>query len=429
MDDRLFVELRDELVNDILPYWEQWAWDKENGGFYGAIGNDNRGDPSEWRGIVMVSRFLWTYSAAARFLKDGPATDLEGRDMKDRAYSCMEMASKACAYMMKSFLDTHNGGMYWSVRPDGSPLVTRKQVYGNAFALYALSEYAAAIKEVLGNESSARPIMDSALWLFGLLEDKARDSRDGGYWEALGEDWSPTKETKLSDKDIDCDKSMNTNLHVMEAYTNLYRNLPLVYPEKEAERQSVGDALQDLVRVHVDRILNRKDWHLDLYFCRDWTRTGEDEISYGHDIEASWLLWEAAEVLGDAALKEYVRPVAIAVADTALREGWDGATGGFEDTMSQEGERRTVRIWWNQAEALNGFYNAWEMTGDGKYAAAVEKEWTWIRDFQRDREHGEWFWAVSKEGRPALGEVKGGNWKTSYHNARCCMELLRRSGK
>lgn len=455
MDERLFAELWDELTEDILPFWMKRAKDAEHGGFYGAIGSDSKGDPTEWRGIVMVSRFLWTYSAAARFLNGSSAQETaSARDAASRrtagpaaasaagtssgseaaakvssapgSASCMEMAAYAYAYMMQCFADSRDGGMFWSVTADGSPLVTRKQVYGNAFALYALSEYAAALRDVSGAEGDARSVMDEALRLFCILEEKAQDRNCGGYWEALARDWQPTQETRLSDKDIDCDKSMNTNLHVMEAYTNLYRTLPLVCPEKQAERRAVGTALEALVRVHADKILDRRDWHLDLYFNADWSRAGEDEISYGHDIEASWLLWEAAEVLGDEALKDSVRPVAVAVAETALREGWDESTGGFEDTMSPVGERRTVRIWWNQAEALNGFYNAWEMTGEAKYAAAVEKTWAWIRDFQRDREHGEWFWAVSKEGKPALQELKGGNWKTSYHNARCCMELLRR---
>ncbi|MCR5622529.1 MAG: AGE family epimerase/isomerase, partial [Treponema sp.] len=362
-----------------------------------------------------------------------------------------------------NFLDIRSGGMFWSVKTDGSPLVSRKQIYGNAFALYALSEYAAAVKEVLGREGAARYIMGEAVRLFGFLEDKARDKEYGGYWEALGEDWNPTTETKLSEKDIDCDKSMNTNLHVMEAYTNLYRTLPVVFPEMQDGRQDAGvsagaagvatstegvpvgaagvlastatvqgtlkAALEALVRVHVDKILDRKDWHLDLYFNKDWSQTGEDEISYGHDIEASWLLWEAAEVLGDGMLKDYVRPVAIAIADTALREGFDAATGGFEDKLEPDGTRRTVRVWWNQSEALNGFYNAWKMTGEEKYADAVEKVWAWVKAFQLDKENGEWFQEVTKEGRPCLDQVKGGNWKTSYHNARCCMELLRRSGK
>ncbi len=414
MNDTMFAELRDELTKDILPYWVKWAKDPGTRGFFGAITNDNRGDAKEWRGIVMVSRFLWTYSAASRFLKDA---------------SYLEMADWAYSYMMKNFLDIHNGGMFWSVNADGSPLLARKQIYGDAFSLYALSEYAAATKEILGKEDSARYIMGEALRIFRFLEDRALDKEYGGYWEALTEDWQRSKESRLSPKDIDCDKSMNTNLHVMEAYTNLYRTLPLVCPEKKAEHKALGETLAKLVHVHIEKILDAKDCHLNLYFNRDWSQVGEDEISYGHDIEASWLLWEAAEVLGDDELKAFVKPVAISIADRSLKEGWDEGTGGFEDTMSEMGERRTVRIWWNQAEALNGFYNAWEMTGDERYAAAVEKVWLWIRDFQRDKQNGEWFWAVSKEGKPALQEMKGGNWKTSYHNARCCMELLRRSGR
>lgn len=421
MDDKIFSELRDELTNDILPYWKKWACDKENGGFYGAIGNDNKGDANEWRGIVMVSRFLWSYSAAAR-LSGSSAS-------RPEASSCMDMADWAYSYMMKNFLDIHNGGMFWSVRPDGSPLVSRKQIYGNAFALYALSEYAAATKEIPGKEESARYIMGEALRLFSFLEDRALDREYGGYWEALSQDWKPTAETKLSDKDIDCDKSMNTNLHVMEAYANLFRTLPLVCPEKKAELEQLRESLEALVRVHVDKILDRKDWHLDLYFNKDWSRTGRDEISYGHDIEASWLIWEATELLNDAKLRDYVRPVAIAIADTALREGFDKSTGGFEDKLEPDGNRRTIRVWWNQAEAINGFYNAWEMTGDEKYRTAVEKVWGWVKAFQLDKQNGEWFQEVTKEGKPCLDQVKGGNWKTSYHNARCCMELLRRSGK
>lgn len=414
MDGKFFEELRDELTKDILPYWEKHARDRENGGFFGAIGNDNKGDAGEWRGIVMVSRFLWSYSAAARFLGD-------------RSY--MAMADYAYDYMEKCFSDGRNGGLFWSVRPDGSPLVRRKQVYGNAFALYALSEYAAAVREALGDDGRARGIMEEAVRLFALLEDKARDPEHGGYWEALAEDWTPTKETRLSDKDMDCDKSMNTNLHVMEAYTNLCRTLPLVCPEKKEELARLRKALEALVRVHADCILDRRDWHLDLYFNRDWSRTGEDEISYGHDIEASWLIWEAAELLGGGELEDYVRPAVIAVADTALREGWDAESGGFEDKKEEDGTRRTVRVWWNQAEAINGFYNAWQMTGEEKYLTATEKVWEWVKAFQLDKEGGEWFQEVGRDGKPCPGLVKGGNWKTSYHNARCCMELLRRAGK
>ena len=242
-------------------------------------------------------------------------------------------------------------------------------------------------------------------------------------------DWSKIKETRLSPKDIDCDKSMNTNLHVMEAYTNLYRNLAVVEHGDKNLRKHVGRSLESLIKVHVERILDPKDFHLDLYFNAKWRRIGENEVSYGHDIEASWLIWEAACELGNKKLMKGVRPIVLKIAEVSLDEGFDESTGGFENTMGEDKKRDTVRIWWNQAEALNGFYNAWQMTGDERFGAAVEKVWSWIRDYQRDKENGEWFWAVKKNGKSISKELKGGNWKTVYHNSRCCMELLRRSGR
>lgn len=411
MEERLFSEIKKELTGNILPFWEKYARDGA-GGFYGALDNDNVPDAKEWRSIVMVSRYLWSYSAAARLFGEP---------------SYLGMADDAFRYMMRTFFDSLNGGMYWSVSSDGKPLLARKQVYGEAFSIYALSEYAAAVKELRCKENQSRRIMDQALALFALLERFARDRVDGGYAEALAEDWSATKETSLSPKDIDCEKSMNTNLHVMEAYTNLHRTLSVVYPEKLHELRLVGEALASLIRVHTTRILNAKDMHLDLYFDRAWKQCGVDEISYGHDIEASWLLWEAGEELGQKSLLEEIRPIVLAIARTSLKEGFDAATGGFENCMSESGVRDTTRIWWNQAEALNGFYNAWEMTGEALFADAAEKVWGWIRDYQVDKKNGDWFAAVSKDGIPVLKEAKGGNWKTSYHNARACMELLRRS--
>ncbi len=412
MNNDFYNEIKDELVNNILPFWPKNAKDLATGGFYGSISNTGTHSAKEWRGIVMVSRFLWTYSAAARLLKDD---------------SYLEMADYAHDYMMKYFHDPYYGGMYWSVTSDGKPLVERKQIYGDAFSIYALSEYAAAIKELREEDEVSQLVMDQALEVYNLLEKHAYDPEFGGYYEAKARDWSDTAETKLSDKDIDCDKSMNTNLHVMEAYTNLYRTLAIVCPEKKSERKNVGLALRNLVEVHIEKILAKK-YHLTLYFDRNWKGTGPKEISYGHDIEASWLLWEAAEELKNIELKKLVKPVAIKIAQLSLVEGFDKSTGGFENTMDENGERDTTRIWWNQAEALNGFYNAWQMTGDMEFMDAAEGVWNWIKNYQRDSENGDWFWAVNSKGKPIKREAKGGNWKTSYHNARCCMELLRRSG-
>ena len=412
MDRTFCEEIRAELVENILPFWEKHAMDKSTGGFYGAISNANVVNQKEWRGIVMVSRFLWTYSAAARLLKDP---------------SYLEMADYAHRYMMKNFHDPYYGGMYWSVGPDGNPLVERKQIYGNAFSIYALSEYSAAIMELRGDEEPSRLVMDQALEIYNLLEQYAYDDEFGGYYEARQRDWTETEETKLSEKDIDCNKSMNTNLHVMEAYTNLYRTIDVVYPDRKNDRRTIGRALSNLVEIHIEKILAKK-YHLNLYFDRNWKAIGPKEISYGHDIEASWLLWEAAEELKSIELKKMVRPVAIKVAQLSLVEGYDKSTGGFENTMDENGTRDTTRIWWNQAEAMNGFYNAWQMTGDKEFMDAVYGIWEWIKAHQRDNENGEWFQAVSSKGKPVKRELKGGNWKTSYHNGRCCMEILRRSG-
>lgn len=411
MDKNFYKELEEELSKDILPYWEKYAKDTETEGFFGAIDNENNCDKNEWRGIVMVARFLWSYSAASRLYHK----------------ACyLDMADYAYKYMFSNFFDTLNGGMYWAVKANGDELDPRKQIYGEAFSIYAIAEYAAALKEVRNLDYPAQVVMDKALALYTMLEKFALDKKDGGYCEALNKDWSFTNDTKLSPKDIDCDKSMNTNLHVMEAYTNLYRNLPVVYPEQTDTRKLVGKSLENLVRVHVEKILNKNN-HLTLYFKKDWTHTGRDEISYGHDIEASWLLWEAANELQEQKLLEDIRPISINIARTALVEGYDIKTGGFEDTMLN-GKRDTTRIWWNQAEALNGFYNAWELTGEDNFNNAFLHEWDWIKNYQVDKKNGDWFWAVDKEGKPDLNEVKGGNWKTSYHNSRCCMELIKRSG-
>ena len=218
---------------------------------------------------------------------------------------------------------------------------------------------------------------------------------------------------------------MNTNLHVMEAYTNLYRTLPVVFPDAKAIRAEVGDSLAALVRITVDKIL-QPNAHLGMFFDMEWNLLAE-EISYGHDIEASWLLWEAACELDDEELKSEIRDTVIRVAQVALDEGFDHENGCMENFLLPPNRRDRTRVWWNQAESINGFYNAWKMTGEEKYSDAVLKNWKWIQDYQIDKKGGEWWNAVAPDGTPLLNEDKGGNWKTSYHNGRTCIELLRRS--
>ena len=416
MDAKFYESVKNELFNNILPYWDKYARDFQNKGFFGSIDNDNKQDFKCQRSIVMTSRFLWTYSAVARMTKDA---------------KYLEMADFAYDVIINKYFDKDNDGVFWSVMPDGTPKVDKKQIYGEAFCCYGLSEYAAAVKELApskmsGEEALSEAAMNQALDIYNLLEKYAYDPEFGGYVEARARDWSKTDDMILSPKDMNCPKSMNTNLHVMEAYTNLYRTLPVVFADAKSIRAEVGESLSELVRITVDKIL-QPNAHLGMFFDMKWTLL-MDEVSYGHDIEASWLLWEAACELGDEELKSEIRDTVIRVAKVALDEGFDKENACLENFLRNGGkDRDRTRVWRNQAEAMNGFYNAWEMTGDKEYEEACEREWNWILNHQIDKEHGEWWSALDVNGNPILKEDKGGNWKTSYHNGRTCMELLRRS--
>lgn len=408
MNSSIFSEIKDELLNDILPYWENHSKDYENKGFFGEIDNNNVCNKKISRSIVMTSRFLWAFSAAARLTKNS---------------SYLKTAEFAYEIIKTKYIDYENGGVFWSVTPEGRPDVSKKQIYGQAFCCYGLSEFAAAQKELKNNIELACESMNESLKIFDLLEKFALDSKDGGYVEARAKNWAETKDMILSPKDMNCPKSMNTNLHVMEAYTNLYRTLPVIFSDSP-EQKKVGNSLKNLILVTVEKIL-QKNGHLGMFFDMNWNLLF-DEFSYGHDIEASWLLWEAACELKDENLKSQIRKTVIFTAEVALNEGFDIQNGCMENFL-RNGKRNRNRVWWNQAEALNGFYNAWEMTGEKKFEDAVELQWKWIRDFQVDKKGGEWWAELDENAKPILKEPKGGNWKTAYHSARACMELLRRS--
>lgn len=420
MNTKFYDSVRQELFGNILPYWEKYARDTVNKGFFGKIDNDNNCNTACERSIVMTSRFLWTYSAVARM-------------EKDEKY--LEMADFAYDVIINKFFDKKNDGVYWSVLPDGTPKVSKKQIYGEAFCCYGLSEYAAAVKELREKGSCAcedqeketlsEEAMNHALDIYYLIEKYAYDPENGGYVEARAENWKPTKDMILSSKDMNCPKSMNTNLHVMEAYTNLYRTLPVVFEDSKSVRKEVGESLAALVRTTCECIL-QKNAHLGMFFEMDWTLLA-DEISYGHDIEASWLLWEAVCELDDEEIKEEIRDTVIRIAQVALDEGFDHENGCMENFLRDNGTvRDKTRVWWNQAESMNGFFNAWQMTGDEKFIQACEKQWSWIENHQVDKAGGEWWNAIDENGNPILEEDKGGNWKTSYHNGRTCLEIMRR---
>ena len=386
--DRIEADLR----GNILPFWIERVADRAAGTFVGALSNDLVPDRTVERGALLTTRILWTYSAAFGHYRD-PA--------------CLAMADLAYADLMQRYHDPLHDGFFWSVAPDGRVSRDRKQVYGQAFAIYALAEYHAA---------TGRPEpLDRAIAVFHRLERQAQDRVHGGYFEAFARDWSPIADLRLSAVDQNDPKSQNTMLHVMEAFTRLLT----VWPDAGLRR-----ALRDLVEVMLTRIVDPQTFHLGLFFTNDWRRTS-DKISYGHDIEAAWLLSRAAEALGDAALTARITRIACRIADVTIAEGTD-TDGAIFNLGAPTGIIDDTREWWPQAEAVVGFLNAWQLSGEGRYLTAAEKTWGFIERHLIDRRHGEWFRGVTREGQVIDTFEKVGFWKCPYHNGRMGLEAVSR---
>ena len=381
-----------DLRRNILPFWMERVVDHTSGSFHGALSNDLMPDRTVERGALLTARILWTFSAAYGHYRDP-------------AY--LAMADYAHADLMQRYHDETHGGFFWSIAADGTVRRDRKQVYGQAFAIYALGEYHAA--------SGQRAPLDQAIKVFRLLETHAADRKDGGYFEAFARDWSPIADMRLSVVDQNDPKSQNTMLHVMEAYTRLLG----VWPDA-----GLKQALADLVELMLTRIVNPATSHLGLFFGNDWTPRS-DKISYGHDIEAAWLLGRAAEVLGDDRLTARVHALAVKIADVTLAEGTD-TDGGIYNLGGPAGLIDPVKEWWPQAEAVIGWLHAFQVSGDDRYLQAALRTWHFIESHLIDRRHGEWFRGVTRDGRVIASLEKVGFWKCPYHNGRMGLEAVTR---
>jgi cellobiose epimerase len=388
--------IRRELTGNILPFWTDRALDPD-GGFYGLIDCDLNVDRTAERSLVLNTRILWTFSAASRLAGGGH------RKVADHAFD----------YIMRKFRDTEYGGLFWMLDHDGNPVSDRKQIYGQAFGIYALAEYYRAAKNP---ESLA-----FARELFALIDRYGHDAAGGGYIEARARDWSALDDMRLSEKDLNCPKSMNTHLHVMEAYTNLLR----VWRDPLLEKRQT-----ELLRVIMDRVFNARTGHQIMFFEQDW-RPLSDMISFGHDIEASWLLVEAAETLGDEMLIKRAREIAVMLAWSIYRQGIDSDGSLFYEAYGNGALKDANKHWWAQAEAVVGFYNAYQLTGDPCFLNASRRAWNYIEEKIVDRRHGEWHAKLSPAGIPYRADQDGdaclaGPWKCPYHNARTCFEMLGR---
>jgi mannobiose 2-epimerase len=387
------AQVGEYLFRHYLPFWCGPALDRKNGGWMAWLSNDLKPDRSQPKGLIVNSRILWAFSAAHMARPES-------------VYA--EMAERAFDFLMSKFWDAQHGGAFWRLDDTGEVIDDSKKTYGQAFYIYALTEFHRAF----GNPAA----LERTKELFELIERHAHDAKSGGYTEVCNRDWSPAgADARLSEKDMNEKKSMNNHLHVLEAYTNLYR----AWPEP-----CVAERLRELIDIFLARILDAHTNHLHHFFNEQW-EVRSDTYTYGHDIEASWLLCEAAEGLGDAKLLARVRAVALPMADVVLREGiaHDGA-------LCYEGKSGEIidpgRDCWPQAEALVGFLNAFELSGDEKFFAAARRVWDYIENNLVDRVHGEWFWRINPDGQPDSQLPKVSEWKGPYHATRACLETMKR---
>ena len=381
-------ELLNELTTNILPYWIHKMQDRENGGFYGRIDGNEVIHKSANKGAILNARILWTFSAAYRIIKNP---------------EYLIIANRAYQYLIDYFIDKENGGIFWELDHLGNPVNTKKQTYAQGFALYGFSEYYRATDE--------QEALEQAKNLFYLIEKHCYDPQTGGYFEAFTFDWQPIDDMRLSEKDANEKKTMNTHLHILEPYTNLCR----VW-----NNEQLKNAQTKLIQVFIDHIVNRETNHLNLFFDEHWN-VKSSTISYGHDIEASWLLFEAAQVLGNIELIETAKNLSLKIADAASEGLNDDGSMNYE---KEHEHKDNDRHWWVQAETVVGFMYAWKNSRNILYHENTIKAWDYIRRHIIDNKNGEWHWSSFPDGEINKRDDKAGFWKCPYHNGRMCMEIM-----
>ncbi len=387
--DAMRAGAMDELTRNIMPYWMTRMPDERQGGFYGRIdGNDNVVEDAP-KGAILNARILWSFSAAYI-------------TVRNPAY--LKMAERAYSYICRHFFDETYGGTYWCLTAGGEPLETKKQIYSLAFFIYALSWYHMATGD--------KAPLEKAVTLFNLIEEHSFDVELNGYLEAFDREWHELADLRLSEKDENEKKTMNTHLHILEAYTSLYR----IWPDARLKKQ-----LSNMVRIFDERIVDAETGHLRLFFDEQWN-CRSTIVSYGHDIEASWLLHEAASALGE---EDSVKGTVLRIA-AAAHEGLAEDGSLFYERDDARGHLDRDRHWWVQSEAVVGFLNAWELSGDATWLGLASGAFEYIRERLTDSVNGEWFWSIRADGTVNRDDDKAGFWKCPYHNTRMCLEMMAR---
>ena len=389
--EQLKREITEDLTENILSFWAKHSPDP-SGGFYGILNFDGTSRENAPKGGILNARLIWTFSAAYRVLKDE---------------QYLTLANRAQRYFLDHFIDRQYGGSYYTVTAAGEPLDTQKDTYQNVFAIYGLAEHYRAT----GNTES----LNAAIDIYRKIIEHAYDPEHGGFVgcvECRGRSALFNRQWEKSE--IEYPKTMNTNLHALEALTGLYR----VWND-----EGLRNHLLEEIDVMSHKVLNQKTWHEQLFMTIDW-QSLQDIDSYGHDIEFSWLLVEAAEVAGNEEILNDTRLIAVNVAGIQLEQGVDQRGAMMND---KSGDHTNANLsWWVQAETVVGFLNAWQISGDRKFLDAAVRTWEWIKEYMIDREHGEWYGNVDADGSPRKKGAKADQWRCPYHNSRMGLEVITR---
>ncbi|WP_035673611.1 AGE family epimerase/isomerase [Flavobacterium sp. 83] len=383
-------ELTTEL-DSILGYWSKFTMDTKNGGFIGQIDYNNQINSQAEKGSVLNARILWTFASAYQLTKNE---------------AHRRIAKRSFDYIIKHFYDTEFGGIFWSLHYDGTPKDTKNQIYAIAFVIYGMTEYYAVSKE--------EKALEVAIDLYKKIQEHSYDPINKGYLEAFTRDWKNIDDLRLSDKDANEKKTMNTHLHIVEGYANLY---------KVWKNETLRKDIVELLEVIDTHFINEETGHLRLFFDENWVEK-PDVISYGHDIEAAWLLLQCAEISEDEALIARYKKHAIQLTDVT-KEGIDEDGGLWYELKPESNDLIAEKHWWPQAELMIGFFNAYELTGDQAYLDVVLKNWEFIKKYILDTENGEWHWGINAD-YSLIQKDKAGFWKCPYHNGRACIEVINR---
>ncbi len=385
-------EIRKHLTDCIIPFWKRLR-DDVHGGYYGYMDYDLKVDRQAVKGCILNSRIIWFFANACLTLGNK---------------SLLEEARHGYEFMKEYCVDREKGGVYWSVAYDGVPEDTTKHTYNQAFSIYALSSYYDA--------SGDQEALDTAFELFHIIEERCMD--EIGYKEAFDRNFREIENDKLSENGVIAQKTMNTLLHVFEAYTELYR---------VSGDGKVKERLRWILDTFADKVYNPKLHRQEVFFDREMNSI-LDLHSYGHDIETAWLIRRGTDIIGEKVYEEKMLPIILDLTREVYEKAFDGHSLANE---CEKGAVDQTRVWWVQAEAIVGFLNACALSPEHtEYLEAAKAEWIFIKEHLVDqREGSEWFWDVNSKGEAVSGKPIVEPWKCPYHNGRMCFEVIRRNPK